>query len=118
MVAAKVVFTALPYATGDSEVDSSDYFLREFKADPAYTDVFTYTIVDEDGSTDSADLTIKIKDDGPTVVEGECRKVFEDDLPDGTSPNAGCADHCVRRAGRSGPGLRRPGRFRLQDRRP
>ena len=87
MTVAKVVFTALPYATGTSGSDSSDYFLREFSAEPAYNDVFTYTVVDKDGSTDEAELTIKIKDDGPTVVEGECLMVFEDDLPEGTSPN-------------------------------
>ena len=58
------------------------------------TETFTYTITDGDGDTSSATLTITINgaDDGVTInglnAEGAEVIVNEDDLSDGSSPNA------------------------------
>ncbi|WP_375196238.1 VCBS domain-containing protein [Sphingobium sp.] len=62
------------------------------------TDSFSYTITDADGDTSTATLTITINgaDDGITItglngtpgIEGAEVTVFENDLSDGSSPNA------------------------------
>jgi VCBS repeat-containing protein len=58
------------------------------------TETFTYTMKDSDGDTSSATLTITITgtDDGVPIVgigaEGGDQVVFENDLADGSSPNA------------------------------
>jgi len=59
------------------------------------TDIFTYTVTDGDGDTSTAtlDITVKGPDGDVTLsgldVNGGELSVDEDDLADGTSPNAG-----------------------------
>ena len=63
-------------------------------AGQALTETFTYTITDGDGDTSTTTLTIIINgaDDGVTInglgVEGGELTIDEDDLADGSSPNA------------------------------
>jgi VCBS repeat-containing protein len=60
------------------------------------TDVFTYTLTDKDGDSDPATLTVTLTgdDDGVTITnltpaaQGGDVTVDEDDLPNGSSPNA------------------------------
>ena len=77
MTVAKVVFTALPYAAGDTNPnDSSDYFIREFKAEPAHVEEFKYTLADGDWSMDDAVLSIKIKDDAAPIANDDMNMVM------------------------------------------
>ncbi|MCW9035547.1 MAG: DUF642 domain-containing protein, partial [Rhodospirillales bacterium] len=49
-----------------------------------YSEDFSYTIEDSDGSTDDAVLTINLTDEGPTTGTSENVSIDEDDLANGT----------------------------------
>ncbi len=87
-IVSKVVFTALPYAAGDTNPnDSSDYFIREFTATPQVHESFEYMLTDGDWDVDAAILNIKVTDDMPIVMQGDCIHVYEGAIPNIGSGN-------------------------------
>ncbi len=75
-------------------LDNSNTAVQGLSAGQTLTETFTYTIADGDGDTSSATLTITINgaDDGVTItgldVAGGELTLNEDDLADGSSPDA------------------------------
>src|SRR5690606_27589948 len=75
-------------------LDNSAQPVQGLAAGETLTETFTYTITDGDGDTSSATLTITINgaDDGVTITDldavGAELTVDEDDLTDGSSPDA------------------------------
>ncbi|MFL0355979.1 DUF5801 repeats-in-toxin domain-containing protein [Erythrobacter sp. GH1-10] len=75
-------------------LDNANEFVQGLDSTESLTEVFTYTITDGDGDTSTATLTITINgDDDIVVINGldlqAPELVFdEDDLPDGSSPDA------------------------------
>src|SRR6185503_18619282 len=68
--------------------------VQGLSAGESLTETFSYTMKDADGDTSPATLTITVNgtDDGVPIfgigVEGGDEVVFENDLADGSSPNA------------------------------
>ncbi|MBX7459006.1 VCBS domain-containing protein, partial [Qipengyuania sp. 1NDH17] len=75
-------------------LDNSNEFVQGLDATESLTEVFTYTLTDGDQDADTATLTITVNgaDDGVTIngltAEGPDLVVDEDDLADGSSPDA------------------------------
>ncbi|MFC3784741.1 VCBS repeat-containing protein [Sphingopyxis italica] len=75
-------------------LDNASQPVQGLSAGEVLTEIFTYTITDGDGDTSATTLTITINgtDDGVTVdgldAEGAELTVDEDDLGDGSSPDA------------------------------
>ncbi|QCB53349.1 tandem-95 repeat protein [Sphingopyxis sp. PAMC25046] len=75
-------------------LDNASQPVQGLSAGEVLTEIFTYTITDGDGDTSTTTLTITINgtDDGVTVdgldAEGAELTVDEDDLGDGSSPDA------------------------------
>ncbi|WP_188860123.1 retention module-containing protein, partial [Marinobacterium nitratireducens] len=75
-------------------LNSSLDAVKDLSVGETLTETFTYTMQDADGDTDTATLTITIEgtDDGVVITgldgEGAEERVFENDLADGSSPNA------------------------------
>ncbi|WP_178378265.1 DUF5801 repeats-in-toxin domain-containing protein, partial [Pseudovibrio exalbescens] len=49
---------------------------------------FDYTVTDNDGDQASSSIVVTVKDDAPATGEAQSRTIQENDLADGTSPNA------------------------------
>ncbi|WP_162199487.1 beta strand repeat-containing protein [Aurantiacibacter marinus] len=83
-------------ANGDYEyaLDNQNPAVQGLDKTETLTDVFTYTITDGDGDTDTTVVTVTINGaDDPVVLsgfnlQGAEEVVDEDDLPDGSSPDA------------------------------
>ncbi len=77
------------------ELNNQDDRVQGLDSTETLTEEFTYTITDGDGDTSTTTLTIIINgaDDGVVIrglsLEGPDVIVDEDDLPDGSSPDAG-----------------------------
>lgn len=75
-------------------LNNSDPRIQGLDGDETLTEIFTYTITDGDGDARTTTLTITINgsDDPITInglnIEGPELVVDDDDLPDGSSPNA------------------------------
>ncbi|MDJ0642092.1 MAG: DUF5801 repeats-in-toxin domain-containing protein [Erythrobacter sp.] len=76
-------------------LDNQNPAVQGLDSTETLTEVFTYTITDGDGDTSTTTLTITINgQDDPVVIngldlDGPEVLVDEDDLPDGSSPDAG-----------------------------
>ena len=81
-------FTATNGSEDTDGGDSSDYTVQGiWFGRPMYIEDFKYTLEDGDGSHDDAVLSIKVKDDSPTIQVGNVF-VDEDGLPDGVGDMA------------------------------